>query len=274
MINILMCGNSAAFDGILMTAISIVKHTDRELKLFVATMDLTDENERFSPITEADIELLSAVIKEKNPGSEAVLLDFGYYYRESLKNSKNKDSRYTPFAMLRLFADREIRIPEKILYLDNDILLSGDIGELFDIDISEYDLAGVKDHYGKVFINPRYINSGVLLLNMKRIRESGLFKSSVELCMNKKMLLPDQSAINKYAKKKLFLPNRFNEQHKNRKDTLIRHFSMRIVWFPIFKTENIKPWHTELVHERLKLFCYDSIFERFEEIKKREALKK
>lgn len=271
MINILMCGNSAAFDGILMTALSIVKHTDRELKIFVATMDLTDEDERFSPVSQANIELLDSVIKEKNPRSEAALLDFGDYYRESLKDSKNKDSRYTPFAMLRLFADRDSRIPDKILYLDNDLLLSGDIGELYDIDISGYDLAGAKDHYGKVFINPKYINSGVLLLNMKRIRESGIFKSSVELCMNKKMLLPDQSAINKYAKRKLFLPARFNEQHKNKKDTLIRHFSMRIVWFPIFRTENIKPWHTELVHERLRLFCYDSIFESFREIKEKQT---
>ena len=43
---------------------------------------------------------------------------------------------------------------------------------------------------------------------------------------------------------------------------------MRIKWFPIFKTEKIKPWNFDLIHEKLKLQEYDDIFESFKDIKK------
>ena len=35
-----------------------------------------------------------------------------------------------------------------------------------------------------------------------------------------------------------------------------------------FKTEKIKPWNFDLIHEKLKLQEYDDIFESFKDIKK------
>ncbi len=268
MISILMCGNQGVFDGMLLTALSIVKHTERPINLYIGTMSLTDINPRFTAITQSECEIIDEVLKEKNPESSARILDLEAYFRRELIDSKNIKTGYTPYAMIRLFADEVEELPDKLIYLDTDVLLSGDIGEYFDIDIENCDLAGVRDHYGRVFIYPNYLNSGVMLWNLRAIRERGIFRRATELCRRKKMLLMDQSAINKYAKRKLILPPRFNEQHKNRPDTLIRHFSMRIRWFPYFKTEKIKPWNFDLIHNKLKLHEYDDIFERFTIIKK------
>ena len=268
MINILVCGNSGVFDGMLLTALSIIKHCSRPINLYIGTMDLSDINPKFTPISEECAKTIENLLKEKNPESSARIIDFESNFREELINSKNIKTGYTPYAMIRLFADECELLPDKLLYLDTDVLLSGDIGELYDIDIENYDLAGVQDHYGRIFIYPNYLTSGVMLWNLKAIREKGIFRRATKLCNDKKMLLMDQSAINKYAKKKLILPPRFNEQHKNRKDTLVRHFSMRIKWFPIFKTEKIKPWNFDLIHKKLKIHEYDDIFERFESIKK------
>ena len=268
MINILVCGNEGVFNGMLLTTLSIIKHTSRRINLFIGTMDLSDLNPRFTPIREENAAVIDALLKEKNPESSAKIIDFEDNFRRELINSKNIKTGYTPYAMIRLFADECELLPDKLIYLDTDVLLSGDIGEFYDIDVENYDLAGVRDHYGRFFIYPNYLNSGVMLWNLKAIREKGIFRRATKLCNDKRMLLMDQSAINKYAKKKLILPPRFNEQHKNRKDTLIRHFSMRIKWFPIFKTEKIKPWNFDLIHEKLKLHEYDDIFERFENIKK------
>ncbi len=268
MISILMCGNRGVFDGMLLTTLSIVKHCDRAINLYIGTMSLTDIDERFVAVSDDEVAVLDAVLKEKNADSFAKRLDLEDNFRRELINSKNMKTGYTPYAMIRLFADEIPELPDKLIYLDTDVLLSGDIGEYFDIDIENYDLAGTRDHYGRVFIYPNYLNSGVMLWNLKAIREKGIFRRATELCRDKKMLLMDQSAINKYAKRKLILPPRFNEQHKNHKDTLIRHFSMRIRWFPYFKTEKIKPWNFDLIHEKLKLYEYDDIFERFTKIKK------
>ncbi len=272
MISIMMCGNRGVFDGMLLTVLSIVKHSKRQIQLFIGTMSLTDIDERFTPIGEEERAVIDAVLKRGNPESRAVILDLEDCFRRELIDSKNMGSGYTPYAMIRLFADECPELPDKLIYLDTDVLLSGDIGEYFDIDISDYDLAGTLDHYGRffcIFVSLRYLNSGVMLWNLKRIRENGIFRRATELCRRKKMLLMDQSAINKYAKRKLVLPAKYNEQHKNRPDTLIRHFSMRIRWLPYFKTEKIKPWNFELIHEKLKIHDYDDIFAEFENIKEK-----
>ena len=268
MINILVCGNRGVFDGMLLTVLSIIKHTKRQVNFFIGTMDISDIDPRFIPIPQEDADIIDKLLKTKNPESSATLIDFEDNFRRELINSQNLNTGYTPYAMIRLFADECELLPDKLLYLDTDVLLSGDIGELYDVDIENYDLAGVRDHYGRFFIYPNYLNSGVMLWNLKAIREKKIFRRATELCNKKRMLLMDQSAINKYAKKKLIVPTRFNEQHKNRKDTLVRHFSMRIKWFPIIKTEKIKPWNFDLIHGKLRLYEYDDIFEEFLNIKK------
>jgi len=86
----------------------------------------------------------------------------------------------------------------------------------------------------------------------------------------KKMIMPDQSALNKHGKKK-FLPFRFNEQRKIKEDTVVKHFCKGIVFFlPFgFHIYNIKLWQIDDVHKRLKITYFDDIYEEFAEIKKK-----
>lgn len=258
--NILMCGNDRVFPGVLLCILSIVKYNKDPIRLYIGTMDLTDVDVRYRPITEkmrADAERL---LKRANKDSTAVLVDFGESFRRELINSKNMGTSYTPYTMIRLFADEIGEIEDRLLYLDTDVMLKGNIRELYDKDVGNYHVAGARDFFGKVFFGPRYLNAGVILFNMDKMKEEGVFKLCRRLCNDKKMLLSDQHALNKYAKRKLILRRRFNEQHKNRKDTLIRHFAMTIRWFPYFHTETVKPWQTELIHEKLGDFSFDDIF--------------
>lgn len=68
MINILFCGNSKVFDGILTCSLSILKRTETKepFKFFVYTMDLQDLNENYKPISSAQISFLENVIKKYN----------------------------------------------------------------------------------------------------------------------------------------------------------------------------------------------------------------
>ncbi len=63
---------------------------------------------------------------------------------------------------------------DKVLVLDYDVFFHKDIGsELWDIDLDGYYFAGVTEPNKKGFQQP-YINFGVLLLNLKKIRDDGM----------------------------------------------------------------------------------------------------
>lgn len=262
-IPILFAGNVGVFDGMVISALSIVRCCKAPIDVFLMTMDLTDQNEKFLPITEEQRVYLEQIYRSANPQSRVRLLDVGDCYRETMLHSPNAETGYTPYCFLRLYADRCAELPDKLIYLDTDTVLCGDIAELYREDVEDFELAGVRDRYGCHFFGINYINSGVLLLNLRRIRETKLFARAIEACAKKKIFLPDQSAINRLAKRKKILPRRYNEQKQERTDTLIRHFSMTILWLPRFRTRNIKPWQVDLVHSVLKTHQHDAILEDY-----------
>ena len=265
-IPIIFAGNQNVFDGMVISTLSIVRYTKSPLRIFLLTMDLTDQNPAFLPITEQQRAYVEEICKAVNPESRVILLDVGSYYRETMLDSPNAETGYTPYTFLRLFADRLTEIPDKVIYLDTDTVACGDVGELFAVDLEDAELGGVRDRYGCHFFGINYLNAGVLLLNMKRIRETKLFEKALAACAKRKIFLPDQTALNRYAKKKKILSRRFNEQKCWREDTVIRHFSMTIKWIP-FRTQNVKPWQVDRVHTVLKTHRFDETLDDYLERK-------
>ena len=269
-INVMFCGNDKVIDGMIIATLSIVKYCKKPLNIHIMTMDLSNIEKRFTPINEKQCGLLEEIVKKENKNSQVILHDLTEIFnKEMASNNLNIDTHYTPYIFLRLLSDKVEDMPDKILYLDSDLVFYGDISEIFDLDIKEYEIAMAKDFYGKVFINPRYMNSGVVLMNMKNIKKKDSLKKAREMCLTKKMLLPDQSALNKCCEKKLLLPRKFNEQNKRHKDTIIRHYSMKIIFLPWPHLLNIKPWEVERMHEIYKIHDYDDIIEEYLKIKEK-----
>lgn len=132
-------------------------------------------------------------------------------------------------------------------------------------------MLGVLDYYGKWFFKNNilkfdYINSGVLLLNLSKIKQTKLFQKARKMCQNKKMFMPDQSSINKLAIHKKIEPRKFNEQRKLKENTVFQHFTTSFRFFPWFRIVTIKPWHIEEVHNRLKIFEYDDILGEYKKL--------
>ena len=109
---------------------------------------------------------------------------------------------------------------DKILYLDCDTLILGDLSELFNTDLSNKYLAGVKDVWGVYKYCKRlnmtsgvYVNSGMLLLNAAYCRKENFFDKIVEFANNNAKIIEfcDQDSINKIAdEKKVVLHPKFN----------------------------------------------------------------
>lgn len=269
MINILLCGNEKIFDGILCELISIIRRTDESIRCFVFTADVSRIKPEYVPITDEEIEFLNKVVKKKNSNNEVIKKDVSKLYEEEFLNSPNESAYCTPYTLLRLLADRVEGIPDKLLYLDIDMMVANDLNKLYSIDVENFEYAAVKEKYGCWLIRPDYINAGMLLFNMKKARETKLLEKARERIKKKKMLFADQDAIFWSTTSKKIIPRIYNEQSKfNKKDTVVCHFCKRLMFRPYPHTENIKQWHIEKVHKILRCHTFDEDLLEYLEYKK------
>ena len=258
MMNLLLCGNGKVFDGALTELISITNKTKEAVNCYIFTADLTRIKPEYTAIEDRQVEFLDEVIKTKNPENKVQKVDVTELYEQEFGRCKNENAYCTPYTLLRLLADLVPDMPDKLLYLDIDMMAAQDISELYNTDVTDYEYAAVKEKYGHWFLYWDYINAGMLLFNMNKVRETELLKKSRELIRNKKMLFADQDAVYGATTKKLLLPRKFNEQGSFRKkDTVICHFCKRLILYPYPLIENYKQWNIEEVHKLLRCHVFD-----------------
>lgn len=273
MINLLLCGNNKVFDGALTELISITNTTKESINCYIFTMDVSRIKPDYIPINDEQVRFLNKVVQSKNENNKVIKIDVTDLYENEFGHGKNENAYCTPYTLLRLLADLVPEIPEKILYLDIDMMVAKDISELYNIDISEYEYAAVREKYGSIFIRPDYINAGMLLLNMKKIKETKLLEKARKLIKKRKLIFADQDAIFWSTSKKLLLPRKYNEQSKfNRKDTVICHFCKRLMFRPYPHTENFKQWQIEDIHRELKCYAFDKDLNEYINLKKEYEL--
>lgn len=265
MINIFYSGNKKVFDMILTSIVSILNHTNEALNIYILTMDLQEINPKYIPINENQISYLNTLVKEKNTKSQVSSIDMKEVYTANPFTDINNLNLFTPYALLRLFADK-VDLPEKIIYLDVDTIVNNDIKELFDIDITDYEMGVVRDVFIWGMKNKRkYFNSGVLLMNLKKIKETKYLEKARNLCNSKKMLFLDQDALNYSWTNILHLDRKFNSIHVKRKrydKTVIHHLCDCRAYLVIrYKSNN-----TEMVKKHMPY--YIPLMEQCEEYKK------
>ena len=245
MYNIMYAGNKGVFDGILSSVISLVKFNAEPIHLYLLTMNLTEENDRYLPISEGQKNLILQILQERNTESTCEVIDLTERFRAD--GNLTCGERFTPYAMLRLYAAEIPNLPDKVLYLDTDTLILDSLADLFAIDLKDYEYAACRDYIGHWFFGWNYCNSGVLLMNMPQIRKTKLMEKTRQMCVEKNLFLADQTALNKCATKKLILHPRYNRQRRINKDTVIRHYCGSWRFFPYIYVKTVKQWQTEIV---------------------------
>lgn len=261
MVNILFCGNHLVFDGMLTGALSILKRTDSDepFRFYIFTMDVSHIKESYTPVTDRQIEFFNKVIKGYNKDNTAIKIDVTDLYNKEFGGCPNEGAYCSPYTLIRLFADMTDGMPEKLLYLDADIMFNRDVHLLYDIDIKGFEYAAARDHYGKYLVKPNYINAGVMLLNLEEIKKTGLLEKARALIKTKKLMFADQSAIIRSTVRCKMLKQRFNDQKFLHKHTVVRHFSKRLFWLPYPHTDNIKQWEVSRVHKVFGYYEFDDI---------------
>lgn len=96
-------------------------------------------------------------------------------------------------AFARYFIPKYVE-ERKVLYLDSDLVVTGDILHLFNLDLEDYYAAAVSALHGMTSL----FNSGVLLINNKKWKEENLFETLIEVTKSEWENVPegDQSILN------------------------------------------------------------------------------
>ena len=249
-INVLMCGNKNYLDGLTISVLSMIKHTTRPINLIFFTMDLSYIKPQFLPMNKECGEYVENILKSKNKNSKFQIIDCteNFTKKGSLIESVNLKNKFTPYAMLRLLVD-EYNMPDKFIYLDIDVMVNNDLAQLYDYDIpKDCELGVVQDAYRI----KEYFNSGMLLVNYKECKKTGLFKKAREICIHKKLIYTDQTALNMAVQRKCMLPLKFNAKDKYFPEIVIHHFCN------VRKKNNffhrVKPWEVDLVKQKMSVY--------------------
>ena len=168
----------------------------------------------------------------------------------------------------------------KVLYLDADTLVQEDLSEIYDINISDKYAAAVRDglmyqfpeHIKEINLTDRdfYFNSGVMLLNLDKIRRDDIIQRAVIYFNTHNEVFGDQDVLNMVFGKEVeslsykyncnsvffeekdadFLSNFFKESvpqtpREVYDQAVILHFAGHKPWTPRFTHSYLKPlWYS------------------------------
>lgn len=260
-ISVAFAVNSGYVQHLSVAIYSLLKNnTGNKVDIYVLQKDFTANNKKElrkieKHFSDATISLID--MKEKMDLFKDISLVIDYISIET----------YFRFVLADLFPRLD-----KILYLDADILVLGDLEELWNTNIHDYYAAGVEDPYilangYKREIgftdNDLYVNAGVLLLNLSKIRADKMTDQLFnKLADNPKIRYQDQDILNVTFKNnihKIDLVNNltWDYQQNNRDkydEAIVAHF-----------TGPIKPWSGYGLNDRPYWFyMYDQYVDDYE----------
>ena len=158
-------------------------------------------------VSSSDVEALQALASDDVtirviPQQEADL----FYIRDTHVSKASLLKYYIPNALPEL---------DKVLYIDSDVLVLHDLNKLYQTDVSQVYLAAVKDpswffentHVIELNLEKRgfYFNSGVMLMNLKKIREDNIVEALETFTNNNFRTYMDQDALNVVVGDKVLL---------------------------------------------------------------------
>ena len=201
--------------GVAINSLRINRCKQTFYKIYVLTNNVAEENE--AKILMLNDENFSIEIKHLNKNET--------YVKNYMKNKK-RAAHVSYTALYKFDICNIFESMDKILYLDSDIIIKSDLIELFNTDLGEK-YAGVVKDYAPMKYNPpiteklkinhtAYFSSGVMLLNLKKMRDDNLYEKLVEYSINGLNFFRDQDTFNVVFKENvIYLSFKYNANLSN-----------------------------------------------------------
>lgn len=243
-INILMSVNKKFLEHIEELIYSLVNYTDKALKIYLMYVETELNND--------DLEYIKKFVEGTNQASvEPVKFDVRAL--EGMPVTDNEGAFFGMEAYSRLFC--AFKLPEdmeRILYLDADMICTGDIEELYNLDFDDKIWVAAPDNGIQekdlnrlgLPLDYKYINSGMLLINLKELRANYTERFIVEKIRENKDILiyPDQDFVNKIFKDEIkVVSTKYNLIAKD-----VRYKDLDEKPLIIHYAGSTKPWHDDV----------------------------
>lgn len=132
---------------------------------------------------------------------------------------------------------------ERIIYFDCDMVVNSSLKELFETELDENVIAGVRDiNKRRVRENPFYINAGMVLFDLKKIREQGIEQKFYDYTNEnfERITVGDQQIINEVLEGRIkIVDDEWNVQSSNFTNRSSYTKNPKVVHYVARK----KPWH-------------------------------
>jgi len=205
-INIVLCFDRAYAVYATVAIYSLLKNSKTKIKLYLVLSDnIKNELEPIRAIADSFGTLLEVILLEKNSLFNNVNWTTAKYWSEA--------------AYLKLMIPSLIK-EDRVLYLDSDLIVTGDLSELFSMPfgdavlIGALELASSSANYKiPVAAGEPYINTGVMVMNLDALRRDDFFAKCVNIHNQYQDLIfaVDQCIFNKYAEgRKKIIDNKWN----------------------------------------------------------------
>ena len=136
--NVLYCGDKNIEDGLIISVLSLLKNVENAINVYVLTINSEEWN--INGVTDRCIGVLNSKMKLINMENCIKKIDITEIFEKEVP-AQNMKTRFTPCCMLRLFADEITELPDRILYLDNDVICRKDCQEFYNQDMEDYEIA-------------------------------------------------------------------------------------------------------------------------------------
>ena len=158
--------------------------------------------------------------------------------------AKVKTNKYISIATYyRLKLSELLPDVDRVIYLDCDIVVNKSLKDLFNTDLEGCPIGGVTDiNRRMVKKNPNYINAGMLLMDLKTIREQNLEPKFLEWTKEhiNTIKMGDQEIINEVLKGQIKL---FDEKWNVQSSNFVNRSSYTHNPYIIHFVSKRKPWH-------------------------------
>ena len=123
----------------------------------------------------------------------------------------NWHSGWTPMGLVRVAFPKLFPKHSRMLTIDCDTIVTQDISELWDIHLDDYYFAAVKEPSLSGYTHSTYVNAGVMLLNLKKLREDHKDDEMIRLLNTRSMYFVAQDAMNATCQGGIYeLPGEYN----------------------------------------------------------------
>ena len=194
-----MSSDIATYTGLELAIYTIMAH-NKNVNFYIMTMDIEIDNPElcaircYKGLVDWQKDKLRTIVRYFDKNSRITFIDAKSFYLKYLDGGPNKYSAFTPYATLRLAADLILPEVDHVLYLDCDVAVTGNISGVYhdyinrDCDYAAWIAKGARDGKGEMI-------SGVMILNLDRIRQSGLLSNARKNYLTNSYVFPDQHAI-------------------------------------------------------------------------------